>query len=122
MPLTMCTSSLMSSPVSVCRARSVRCSHRSPSSNSPVQTRLAASVISAGAIIHSAVGAPAVLLGEHYRLPAAPLGSGERADLGCEPELRQASAFEVGAADLPGQDGSLQEVAFGVGKPQGRLD
>ncbi len=54
MPLTMCTSSPMSGPVSVCRARVVRCSHRSPSSNSPVHTIALASVISAGAITGSA--------------------------------------------------------------------
>ena len=58
--------------------------------------------------------APAVSLGERDRLAAAPLGRGERADLRCEPELRQAADFEVGPADLPGQGGALPEVAFGV--------
>jgi len=36
-PVARCSSCLMSGPVSVCRAYLVRCSHRSPSSNSPVQ-------------------------------------------------------------------------------------
>ncbi len=44
----------MSGPVSACRARTVRRSHRSPSSNSPSHTIVLASVISAGAITGSA--------------------------------------------------------------------
>jgi hypothetical protein len=44
----------MSGPVSVCRACLVRCSHRSPSSNSPVQIIVAVSITSAGAITGSA--------------------------------------------------------------------
>jgi hypothetical protein len=63
--------------------------------------------------------APAVSLGERYRLLAAPPGSGERADLRREPELREAADFEVGPADLPGQIGALLEVAFGIFRPQG---
>ncbi len=66
--------------------------------------------------------APAVPLGERYRLIAAPPGNGERADLGGEPELRQAPDFKVGPTGLPGKHGPFLEVAFGVGKPQGRLD
>ena len=52
-PAVWCSSSLMSGPVSVCRARSVRRNHRSPSSNSPSHTIVPASVISAGAITGS---------------------------------------------------------------------
>src|SRR6266536_6279693 len=58
--------------------------------------------------------APAVPVGERYRLVAAPPGSGERADLRRETELGEAADFQVGAADVPGQDGALLEVAFGV--------
>ena len=65
---------------------------------------------------------PAVSLGEGDRLPAAPLDSGERSDPRREPELHEASDFEVGPADVPGQDGTLPKVAFGIGKPQGRFD
>ena len=53
MPLTTCTSSLMSGPVSACRARMVRGSHRSASSNSPVHAIAPARVTSAGAMNHS---------------------------------------------------------------------
>ena len=53
-PAVWCSRSVMSGPVSVCRACLVRCSHRSPSSNSPVQTSVPASIISAGAIAGSA--------------------------------------------------------------------
>jgi hypothetical protein len=60
--------------------------------------------------------APPVPLGEGDRLTAALLGRGERVDLGCEPELREAADFEVGSADLPGQGGALLQVAFGVWK------
>src|SRR6266704_1376776 len=60
-------------------------------------------------------GAPAVPLGEGERLAAAPLGCGERVeDERCEPELRQAADFQVGAADLPGEVSALPEAAFGV--------
>ena len=52
-PVVWCSSSLMSGPVSVCRARAARRSHRSPSSNSPVHTIVPASVTSAGAITGS---------------------------------------------------------------------
>jgi hypothetical protein len=55
-------------------------------------------------------------LGEPYRLAAAPLCSGERVDLRCEPELREAGYFQVGPTDLAGQSGSLLQVAFGVWK------
>jgi hypothetical protein len=44
------------------------------------------------------------------------------ADLGCEPELREASHFEAVAADLPRQDGSGLEVALGADKPRDALD
>src|SRR5258706_11394623 len=54
---------------------------------------------------------PAVLVGEGDRLAAAPLGRGERVeDQRCEPQLREAAGLQVRAADLPGQDGALQEV------------
>ena len=70
----------MPGPVSVCRARSVRRSHRSPSSNSPVQTTLPASDHQRGR--DDGLGAPAVSFGERDRLLAALPGCGERADLG----------------------------------------
>ena len=57
---------------------------------------------------------PAVPAGEGYRLVAAPPGSGERADLRRETQLRKAADFEVGPADLPGQDGALLQVAFSI--------
>src|SRR6185369_16623497 len=68
-----------------------------------------------------------VPFGERDRLAAAPLGRGERTGLRHvgtmedirESELRQAADFEVGAADLPGQVGTLPEVAYGVRQPQG---
>jgi hypothetical protein len=63
-----------------------------------------------------------VPVGDRYRLAAALPGRGERADLRREPELRQAPGLEVGSADPPGQDGALQQVPFGAGQPQGRLD
>jgi hypothetical protein len=62
--------------------------------------------------------APAVPLGERDRLAAAPLGGGERAHPRRETELRQAADFQVGPADLPGQDGALPEVAFGAWQPE----
>jgi len=62
--------------------------------------------------------APAVPIGERNRLAAEPPGRGERARLRRETELRQASDFEVGPADPPGQDGALPEVALGVWQPQ----
>src|SRR6266702_4631253 len=61
--------------------------------------------------------APAVPLGERYRLLAALPGGGDRADLRRETQLRQAGDFEVGPADPPGQDGALLEVTFSVLQP-----
>ena len=51
--------------------------------------------------LHPYAVAPVVVTAS--RLPASPLGRGERVeDQRREPELRQAADFEVGAADLPG--------------------
>jgi hypothetical protein len=64
-----------------------------------------------------------VSLGERNRLVAPPLGDGERPQLRCETELREAADFKVRPTDLPGEIGALLEVAFTVFKPQGpRLD
>ena len=52
-PVVMCSSSLMSGPVSACTACTVRCSHRPASANSPVHTNVLVSVTSAGAITGS---------------------------------------------------------------------
>ena len=111
-PVARCSSSLMSGPVSVCRACSVRCSHRSPSSNSPVQTIVGGQRDQRGR--DHRLRAPAVPLGERDRLAAAPPGRGERAEPRCETELRKAADFQVGPADPPGQGGALLEVAFSV--------
>ena len=54
MPVPMCSSSLMGGPVSVSRARAVRRSQRSPSSNSPAQMRVPARFTSAGVMTGSA--------------------------------------------------------------------
>ena len=62
---------------------------------------------------------PSIPVGERDRLAAAAPGRGERADPRREPELRETADFEVGPADLPGQDGALAEVAFTVFDPQG---
>src|ERR1700730_10924665 len=120
----------MPGPVSAARARSAPCSHRSPSSRSPMKIIEAARVSSAGAITgsvpqpyRSAAAIASRPRGGCYRLAAAQLGNGERVDLRREPELRQAADLEIGSADLPSQDGALLQVAFGVRKRQGpRLD
>ena len=52
-PAVWCSRSVMSGPVSVCRACLACCSHRSPSVSSPVQISVPASIISAGAITGS---------------------------------------------------------------------
>jgi len=68
-------------------------------------------------------GSPAVPLGEGDRLVAMPPGSLERMGLRHGSELREAADFEVGSADLPGQDGALLQVAFSILLRQGpRLD
>jgi len=72
-PAVWCSSSLISGPVSVCRACSVRRSHRSPSSNSPRNAIVPASVISAGAITGSVP--PAVPFGERNGLADSAAGS-----------------------------------------------
>ena len=54
MPVPMCSSSLMRNPLSVSRARAVRRSQRSPSSNSPVQMKTPARFTSAGEMTGSA--------------------------------------------------------------------
>src|ERR1700689_2036813 len=58
--------------------------------------------------------APAMLLGEGYRLPAPPPGSCEGLDLRCEGELSQAGHFEVGTPDLPCKIGALLQVPLAV--------
>src|SRR6266508_4612473 len=61
--------------------------------------------------------APAVPLGERYRLVAVLPGGGDRADLRRETQLRQAADLQVGPADPAGQGGALLEVAFSVLQP-----
>jgi hypothetical protein len=67
-------------------------------------------------------GPPAVPLGQRYHLPAAFPGRGQGTGRH-GPELGEAAYLEIRAADLPGQGGTLPQVAFGVGERQGpRLD
>ena len=106
----------MPGPASVCRACAVRCSHRSPSSKLARPDQVGGQRYQRGR--DHRLRAPAVPLGQRDRFVAALPGRGERADSRREPELGQAAHFEIGPADLLGQDGALLEVAFGVRQPQ----
>ena len=58
--------------------------------------------------------APAILLGEGYRLQAPPPGRSEGLDLRCESELSQAGHFEVRTPDRPRKIGALLQVPLAV--------
>ena len=79
----------------------MRRNHRSPSSNSPVQTIVPASIISAGAITGSAPqpcrSASAIASRQRRWVVANEWRTSE-----CKPELREAADFQVGPADLTG--------------------
>src|SRR5258708_29030836 len=59
-----------------------------------------------------------MLLGEGYRLSAAPSRSCEGLDLRCEGELSQAGHFEVRTSDPPRKIGALLQVPLAVLVPQ----
>ncbi len=64
------------------------------------------------------VRAPAMPLGERYRLLATLPDRGKRAEFRGETQLREAADFEIGPSDLPGKIGALLQVAFTVRIPQ----
>ena len=101
------------------RAWAARRSDRSPSPNSPIQIALLGQREQRGR--DHGFCAPAVPLGERYRLTAALLGRGQGTGCRREAELGQAGDLEIGAADLTGQGGALPQVAFGVGEGPGTM-
>ena len=107
----MCSNSLMGGPVSVSRARGAL---------QPVIALVEFTRPDESACeVHERRGddrlrAPAMLLGERYRLPAPPPGSCEGLDLRCEGELSQAGHFEVRTSDPPRKIGTLLQVPLTV--------
>ena len=111
-----CSSSRMPGSPSGPGGLPARPSHCSPSSNSPVQIERPGERHQRGC--DHRLGVPAVPGGQRDRLIAAPPGHGEGVADRREAEVGEAGHLEIRPADVAGEGGALQQVAFAVGQPQ----